>query len=263
MKIKNSYFLLTLLFLILMISCKSPADKKSEEGTKEEEAAEIVAEPNTLTQSEIDEGWVLLFDGTTPTGWRGYNQETFPDGGWEVVDGTLHCIGSGRGEAGGTGGNIITDKKYKWFEFQLEWKIGEGGNSGIFYLTQEKPDQDIWKSSPEMQVLDNERHPDGRDSIHQAGALYDLIAAVPQNTNPAGEWNHVKILIYKGLVEHWQNGEKVVEYHLWTQDWKDMVLNSKFSECPDFVEPAEEGYIGLQDHGDDVWYRSIKIKVLE
>ncbi|MCK4345693.1 MAG: DUF1080 domain-containing protein [Bacteroidales bacterium] len=250
MKTKSLLFLLSFVFVLFMVSCKSSTTDKTTEEAVEEEV--------------VEEVWTSLFDGETSTGWRGYNQESFPEGGWEIVDGTLHCIGSGRGEAGGKkGGDIITEKKYKWFEFQLEWKISEGGNSGIFYLAQEKPDQPIWKSSPEMQVIDNEGHPDGRDSTHQAGALYDLIAAVPQNAKPPGEWNQVKILIYKGLVEHWQNGEKVVEYHLWTQDWTDMVLKSKFSEYPDFVEPAEEGYIGLQDHGDDVWYRNIKIKILE
>ncbi len=171
-------------------------------------------------------------------------------------------MSTGKGEAGG-GGDIITKKMYKNFELSLEWKVSEGGNSGIFYLAQEKPDQPIWKSAPEMQILDNEKHPDaklGVDGNRCAGALYDLIPGNKEIVKPVGEWNHVKVLVYKGTVVHWVNGENVLEYHLWTDDWKNMVLNSKFKDYEDFLNTAEEGYIGLQDHGDDVWFRNIKIK---
>jgi len=139
---------------------------------------------NTLTQAEIDEGWTLLFDGETADHWRGYNKESFPDKGWVVENGTLHVIGSGKGEAGG-GGDIITKKIFKNFELSLEWMVSEGGNSGIFYLAQEKPDQPIWKSAPEMQILDNAKHPDaklGVDGNRAAGALYDLIPAKPSKS---------------------------------------------------------------------------------
>lgn len=255
MKMRIFITLFSFTFLVFMTGC--------EFGTKTSDKGALKTLGILEAAEEMEEEWITLFDGETSEGWHGYNEETFPEAGWEIVDGTLQCVGSGRGEAGGEGGDIITDKKYKWFELEMEWKISEGGNSGIFYLIQEKPDQEIWKSSPEMQVLDNEGHTDGRELSHQAGSLYDLIAADPQNAKPVGEWNHVKLLIYKGLVEHWQNGKKVVEYHLWTDDWNTMVMNSKFKDYPDFVNPAEEGYIGLQDHGDDVWYRNIKIKILE
>jgi hypothetical protein len=181
-----------------------------------------------------------------------------------VEDGTLHVVGSGRGEAGG-GGDIITTQKYGNFELSLEWKVSEGGNSGIFYLAQEIEGEPIWKSSPEMQILDNERHADaklGKDGNRQAGSLYDLIPAVPQNAKPAGEWNEVRIMVYKGTVVHYMNGEQVLEYHLWTDDWNTMVENSKFKDYEWFKNTATEGYIGLQDHGDDVWFRNIKIKEL-
>jgi hypothetical protein len=220
--------------------------------------------PNTLTQSEIDDGWVLLFDGETSDGWRSYNGDAFPEKGWVIEDGTIHVIGSGKGEAGG-GGDIVYDKPFRNFELELEWKVSEGGNSGIFYLAKEIPGTPIWKSAPEMQILDNEKHPDarlGKDGNRQAGALYDLIPAVPQNANPAGEWNKVGILVYNGTVVHFMNGEKVLEYHLWTDDWYEMVANSKFKDWEEFINTAEEGYIGLQDHGDDVWFRNIKIKEL-
>jgi hypothetical protein len=213
-----------------------------------------------------DEGWITLFDGTSTEGWRGYNQATFPEKGWEVVDGTLHCIGSGMGEAGG-GGDIVYDKKFSNFDLKLEWKVSEGGNSGIFYLGQEGPEWDvIYKTAPEMQILDNERHPDaqaGKDGNRQAGSLYDLIPAVPQNTKPAGEWNTVEIKVYQGSVWHIQNGETVLEYHLWTPDWNALVAGSKFPALnPDWAKVATEGYIALQDHGNDVWFRNIKIKEL-
>lgn len=220
------------------------------------------AGPNQLTQEEMEEGWELLFDGETTEHFRGYGMDNFPEKGWKVEDGTLHVIGTGKGEAGG-GGDIITREKYGNFELSLEWKVSEGGNSGIFYLAQEKPDQPIWKSAPEMQILDNEKHPDaklGVDGNRAAGSLYDLIPGDESAVKPVGEWNHVKILVYKGTVVHWVNDKNVLEYHLWTKDWEEMVKNSKFKEYEDFLNPAKEGYIGLQDHGDDVWFRNIKIK---
>ncbi len=224
---------------------------------------DTIAAVNTLTDAEMADGWILMFDGQTPGKWRGYNKDHFPTG-WAVTDGTLQCKSSGRGEAGAQdGGDIIYDEKFQNFELSLEWKISEGGNSGILYLAQEIPDKAIWQSAPEMQVLDNTKHPDGRDGVHSAGALYDMIGVDQSKVKPVGEWNQAKLLVYKGLVEHWLNGEKVVEYHLWTPEWKEMVAKSKFPQYnPDWVNVAQEGFIGLQDHGDDVWYRNIKIKKL-
>jgi hypothetical protein len=212
-----------------------------------------------------DDGFVSIFDGKTTTGWRGYNKPAFPAEGWEVVDGTLHCIESGTGEAG-NGGDIIYDTKLSNFELDLEWKIGKGGNSGIFILAQEIPNEPIWKSAPEMQVLDNDNHPDaklGKDGNRMAGSLYDLVPAKPQNAKPFGEWNHIHILCYQGTVVYSMNGANVVEYHLWTEDWKKMISDSKFKDFPNFLNPAKEGFIGLQDHGNDVWYKNIKLKILQ
>ncbi len=219
--------------------------------------------PNQLTKKEKAEGWVLLFDGTTTTGWRGNNRPDFPKG-WEVVDGTLHCKGSGEGEAGAKdGGDILYDKKFSNFRLKLDWKISKGGNSGIFYLGREVKGWPIYKTAPEMQILDNERHPDaraGKDGNRMAGSLYDLIPAVPQNAKPAGEWNSIEIEVYQGSVWHRQNGKTVLEYHLWTDDWKKMVANSKFPKLnPDWANVAKSGVIALQDHGNDVWFRNIKI----
>lgn len=254
----------------LMGSCgenKTGAENEDTQTTQEAATAEVSTEagPNELSEKEKEDGWELLFDGETTEGWRGYLKDEFPSQGWTIEDGALKVIGSGAGEAGG-GGDIIFDEKFKDFELSLEWKVSEGGNSGIFYLAQEIEGEPIFTSAPEMQILDNERHPDarlGKDGNRMAGSLYDLIPAKPQNAKPAGEWNKVNIIVYRGTVVHFQNDEQVVEYHLWTDDWKEMVADSKFKDWENFINAGGEdrtGYIGLQDHGDDVWFRNIKIK---
>jgi len=249
----NYFLMISTLFIIaglLVISCKS----------------ESPAGPNELTQAEIDEGWILLFDGASTEGWRGYNKEAFPESGWTIEDGTLKCQHSGTGEAG-AGGDVLYNKKFKNFHLKLEWMIEEGGNSGIFYLGQETPDQKIWYTAPEMQILDNNSdHPDnflGVDGNRRAGSLYDLIAPVPQNAKGAMEWNSVELYVFEGTIVHFMNGEKVMEYHLWTDEWNDMIAKSKFPKHnPDWANVAKEGYISLQDHGHATWFRSIKIREL-
>jgi hypothetical protein len=258
---KKILFILTI--ALVMTSFKNSGTPAKDQGHKNAITAPDSTALNTLTAREAKDGLVLLFDGKTTDKWRGYDKKDFPKG-WEIADNAMHCIGSGRGEAG-QGGDIITKEKFKNFELTLEWKISEGGNSGIFYLAQEIPGEPIWKSAPEMQVLDNAKHPDaklGVDGNRQAGSLYDLIPAKPQNAKPAGEWNTVKIMVYKGSVVHYQNDVKVLEYHLWTDDWKKMCADSKFKDYSAFVNTASEGFIGLQDHGDDVWFRNIKIRKL-
>jgi len=226
--------------------------------------AQDTASPNTLTQQEKDNGWELLFDGETTDGWRGYNQETFPDKGWKVDDGTLVIMGAEGSEAG-TGGDIVATETYDDFILKLEWKIAEGGNSGIFYRGLEQEDQPIYWSAPEMQVLDNANHPDanrGENGNRKAGSLYDLIPAQPQTFTGHGEWQQVKIVADGSHIEHWLNGEKVVEYELWTPEWYRMLRDSKFKSHPEFGD-AHEGLIGLQDHGTTAHFRDIKIKEIE
>ena len=228
-----------------------------------------------------DANVVVLFDGTSLDGWRGYGKENVPSR-WVIEDGCLKFNGSGGGEAQtGDGGDIIyAAQKFKNFELELEWKVSKGGNSGIFYLAQEVKKEDgtyepIYISAPECQVLDNENHPDarlGKDGNRMSTSLYDMIPAKPQNAKPAGEWNKVKILCYKGTVVHYQNDEPVVEYHLWTPQWTEMLQASKFSEekwpvafnlLNNCGGENHEGYIGFQDHGDDVWFRNIKVTILD
>ena len=266
---KKFYSLSIALIFIGSIFTSCGEKKKSSEENQDVTVAEVdsVAEVNELSQKEKDEGWKLLFDGKTTEGWRGYNKDSFPSDGWIVEDGAIKVQGTGSGEAGGAG-DIIYDEQFKDFELTLEWKVSEGGNSGIFYLAQEIEDEPIYTSAPEMQILDNEKHPDarlGKDGNRQAGSLYDLIPAKPQNAKPAGEWNKISILVYRGTVVHNQNGENVLEYHLWTDNWQEMVKNSKFKDWENFLNAGGEekqGFIGLQDHGDDVWFRNIKIKKL-
>jgi len=261
--------ILTYLFMSVLVfglSCTGGQKKSDTEAEEKSAAVEETAGPNELTQAEKQEGWVLLFDGNTSNGWRGVNKQNFPAG-WEVADGTLHCKGSGRGEAGAEeGGDILYDKEFSNFHLKIDWKISEGGNSGIFYLGKEIEGWPIYRTAPEFQVLDNAKHPDallGKDGNRQAASLYDLIPAKPQNTKPAGEWNSAEILVYDGTVVHKQNGETVLEYHLWTDDWKALVAGSKFPGLnPDWADVPKSGHIALQDHGDDVWYRSIKIREL-
>lgn len=271
MKKLSNLFKITALMLLtgmLFVSCNTggKAEKEESDDAKKDEAVEETA-PNTLSAEEKEQGFVLIFDGESTEGWRGYGKDHFPAA-WIIEDGALKCQGSGRGEAGAEdGGDILYDKVFSNFHLKLEWKISEGGNSGIFYLGQETPDYDfIWKTAPEMQVLDNERHPDamlGKDGNRQAGSLYDLIPADPQNANPAGEWNSAEVICYKGTVVHKQNGETVLEYHLWTPEWEELVAGSKFPELNEnWANVAKEGYIGIQDHGDDVWFRSIKVREL-
>lgn len=230
------------------------------------------------------EGYTVIFDGKTLDGWRGYGMDEAPRS-WNVDDGAIHLVGSGTGEAQMEGGgDLIFPHKFKNFELELEYKISKGGNSGIFYLAQEAMANEdgedvylpIWQSASEYQVLDNDNHEDaklGVDGNRQSASLYDMIPAKPQNAKPYGEWNKAKITVYKGTVIHSQNGENVLEYHLWTPKWKQMLKDSKFNPDGDFPcayklminmgGENHEGYIGLQDHGDDVWYRNIRVKELE
>ncbi len=237
-----------------------------------------------LSSFPVDEdGYYVLFNGEDLTGWRTYGQdEATPR--WTVEDGAIKLSGSGGGEAQTLeGGDLLFAHKFKNFVFECEWKISKGGNSGILYLGQEVTTEKdgktvlepIYISAPEYQVLDNENHPDamlGVDGNRQSASLYDMIPANPQNSKGYDEWNTAKIMVYKGTVVHGQNGENVLEYHLWTQRWTDMLQDSKFSEkdWPLAFEllnncggEEHEGYIAFQDHGDDVWYRNIRIKLFE
>lgn len=207
--------------------------------------------PNTLTEAERAEGWRLLFDGETLEGWRGYRQADVPDG-WTVEEGSIVRVGPG--------GDLITEETFRDFELSLEWKVEPGGNSGVFYRAPLGLEE-IYRGAPEMQVLDDAGHVDGGDPLTSAGSNFGLHPAPRGVVRPAGEWNAARILVRGDHVEHWLNGEKVVEYELHSDDWRARVAASKFSEWSEYGQ-AEEGHIGLQDHGDRVWFRSIEVRRL-
>lgn len=222
---------------------------------------------NTLTQIEIDDGWILLFDGKTTDGWRGYQKETFPNA-WKIEDGSIKIQSNGnRTDENQQGGDIIFDRLFSNFHLKIEWKVSKGGNSGIFYRASEDSTFDyIWKSAAEMQVLDNTNHPDaalGKDGNRQAGSLYDLFPANPQNAYPHNEWNSAEVIAQGTNIQHIQNGEVVVEYTIGSDEMNERIAVSKWPNINEnWGDLALEGIIGLQDHGDDVWFRNIKIKEL-
>ena len=219
--------------------------------TNSSSAAASTAVTASSTQ-EQQAGWKTLFDGKTTAGWRNYKKETVGPG-WTVVDGILT-------RSGENAGDIITADKYKNFELTLDWRVSEGGNSGIMYRVTEDNDYP-WQSGPEMQILDNERHADGKLELTSAGSDFGLYPAPHSATHPAGQWNSVRLVVNGNHVEHWMNGQKVVEYELGSADWKDRVAKSKFNSMPNYGK-ASEGYIALQDHGDKVEFRNIRIRVL-
>ncbi|MFC1563653.1 DUF1080 domain-containing protein [candidate division KSB1 bacterium] len=220
---------------------------------------------NKLTSNEIDSGWKLLFDGKTTAGWRSAESDNFPEIGWEIDNGELTVLASGGSESA-NGGDIITLDKYSDFELQVDFKITEVANSGIKYFV--LPELNKGSGSAiglEYQILDDERHPDAKLGNHEGSrtlaSLYDLIKAENKYPRQIGEWNHARIISRNNNVEHWLNGRKVLEYKRGTEEYRQLVANSKYKIWKDFGE-AIEGHILLQDHGDRVSFRSIKIRVL-
>jgi hypothetical protein len=217
------------------------------------------AEPNTLTDAERAAGWKLLFDGKTTAGWRGYQRQDMPPG-WQVLDGALVRVKGGAGGKGAGGGDdIVTVEEFESFELSLEWKTVPRGNAGVLYHVSEEP-VTAWHYAPEVQILDNTAWPN-RSQRELAGACYDLYAPSKDVTRPVGEWNHLRLLVNGAHVEHWLNGEKIVEYELWSDDWNARVARSKFKDKPRFGT-FKRGPICLQDHSDRIEFRNIKIRVL-
>lgn len=216
-----------------------------------QQGAPMADATNTVSAADRAAGWRLLFDGHSLAGWRGYKSPEVPAG-WRVVDGALTRTGPG--------GDIMTTEEFGDFELELEWMVREGGNSGIFYRA--APGQaEIYHSAPEMQVLDDARHRDGRSPLTSAGSVYGLYPAPRGIVRPAGEWNAARLVVRGSEVEHWLNGTRVAAYTLNGPEWKQKVAASKFNDWPAYGQAAR-GHIGLQDHGDWVAYRNIRIRVL-
>jgi hypothetical protein len=219
---------------------------------------------NTLTAAEKKAGWQLLWDGKTTNGWRGAYMDKFPEFGWIIDNGVLNVEASGGAESR-HGGDIITVKQYSDFELTLEFKLTEGANSGLKYFVSERHDQPAGSAiGLEFQILDDDKHPDAKKGVggnRTVGSLYDLIPAENKQVNPVGEWNLARLVSKGSHVEHWLNGMKVVEYERGSQIFRALVQKSKYARWDRFGED-EKGHILLQDHGDAVYYRNIKIREL-
>jgi len=209
---------------------------------------------NTLTTKEKKEGWVLLFNGADTEGWRGYKNR--PAAGWKVENGELMCAeGNIQGRA-----DLITNEKFENFELQIDWKIGAKHNSGIIYMVTEDNGA-TYESGPEYQLIDDIGYPDKLKDVQLSGANYDMHPPTAKVVKPAGEYNHTRIVVNKGHVEHWLNGTKVVEYELWTTEWEETKTNSKWKDVANYGQSAL-GHIALQDHGGGVWFKNVKVRRL-
>jgi cytochrome c len=230
---------------------------------KKEKATPAVA-LNTLTAEEKAAGWILLFDGKTTKGWRNYNKQTIGER-WKVADGVLYLDVSNKNADGfqvGGGGDIITEAEYENYELRIEWKIAKCGNSGIIYHIHE--DAQIrypWQTGLEYQLIDDTCHPDAKFEKRRASSLYDLVMAVPVVVKPAEEWNKTRLVCKGDQVEHWLNNKKVVSVTMGSPEWKQMLPNSKWKDHPKFGT-FRKGNIGLQDHGDGISFRNIKLRKL-
>ena len=223
------------------------------------------AVPNTLTDSERAEGWQLLWDGRTTRGWRSAKGKEFPKEGWEVEDGVLSVVETGGAESR-AGGDIVTEAVYAAFDLKCEFRLTPGANSGIkYYVDTELNKAEGSAIGLEFQLLDDAAHPDaraGRDGNRTLASLYDLIpAAVGKKVKPIGEWNEARLFSSGRHVEHWLNGAKVLEYERGSEGFRKLVAESKYKDWPAFGEKPS-GPILLQDHGNRVSFRNVKVRVL-
>lgn len=237
-KIKNSIFLS--IFFVVLFACDEKKD-------------------NLLTKDEIEDGWQLLFDGKTLKGWHEYNEKGVPEN-WHVIDGCIEICGK---NAKGRG-FLVTDKQYENFELSWDWKLAKGGNSGMLYHVLEKPEYQLpYLTGPEYQLIDEPNFKGNLKDWQKLGVDYAM--HIPDttkiNVNPQGEWNNSKIVFDKGHVEHWLNGEKILEFEAWTNDWFKRKSEGKWAKAPDYGL-AKKGAICLQDHGDPASFKNIKIREL-
>lgn len=236
--------------LIGLLSCNSPKDKA------------VVNEPNTLTEDQKKDGWQLLFDGRSTTGWHTFNKPTLGSA-WKAEDGTLHLEGSKtNGWQTLNGGDIIFEKEYKNFDLKVDWKVPPGGNSGVMFYSQEGPQYEYpWQTGIESQVLDNKDAGDAKIIKCKGGDLYDLVSCKVDVVKPAGQWNELEIISKNGNLNLILNGTEVISTTIWDDNWKQLIAATKFKDMPGFGM-FKSGKIALQDEGNDVWYRNIMIKEL-
>jgi hypothetical protein len=214
--------------------------------------------PAEATQNSGE--WTMLFNGRNLDGWRSYGEDAAgPE--WVVEDGAI-VLDVDENTSDMTGGDLITEQQYENFELELDWKISEGGNSGLLFGVREIEGQVVaYETGIEMQILDDDRHRDGNTAETSAGACYALYAPVDKVLRPVGEFNQVRLIVNDGQVEHWLNGRKIVEYLIGSDDWQARIANSKFADWEHFAK-YRRGHIALQDHTDRVWFRNIRIREL-
>lgn len=245
------------LLLLSFCTCLFMACKNE---PKEEKELIVENEEKVTMEKETNDEWTILFDGSSFDNWRGYlSDEMHPE--WSIEDGAMAFTPGPQG-----GKNIITKDTYKNFVLSLEWKVSEAGNSGIFWgVFEDEKYPEAYLTGPEIQVLDNDKHPDSfvANGTHKAGSLYDMIGCPPEHVNAAGEWNLCVIEVNQdaNLAKVSMNGTEVMSFPLHGEEWEKMVANSKFKDWEGFGK-YKTGHIGLQDHSDKVWYRNIKIKII-
>ncbi|MBS1607279.1 MAG: DUF1080 domain-containing protein [Bacteroidetes bacterium] len=263
--IKTRLFL-SAITAVSLLACNNSSDSSAE--SKKDTSAATTATTATvslvspLTEQEKADGWQLLFDGTSK-GWHKYHGGSIESAGW-VADSTLH-FDAAKAEQNKNGADIVTDDEFENFDLKLDVKIDTGGNSGVMFLVHEGEDSakyyNTYFTGPEMQVLDNAKHPDSKIRKHRAGDLYDLIACAKEVAKPALEWNEYEIKIDSAKLNMFVNGTNVVSTTLWDDKWNKLVAGSKFKQWPEFAK-AKKGRFALQDHGHNVWFRNIRVKKL-
>lgn len=205
------------------------------------------------------DGWVDLFDGATLDGWRGYGRADVPSA-WRAEGGAIRLV-----PGTGDGGDLVAEGTWGDFELELDWRLAACGNSGVFYRGEERPGGPVYQTAPEYQLLDDACHPDGVYPSHRAGAVYDLYVPTAAAARPAGEWNRTRIVARGAHVEHWLNGQKVAEAEMGSPDWDARVAASKFRNAGAFpgFGTYRSGVIALQDHGDELWVRAVRVRPLD
>jgi hypothetical protein len=238
--------------LLAMAACNNANNQNSNA-----DSTSMNGDSSTATTATSDTAWTPLFNGNSLSNWHDYGKNA-PDNTWQVDSNTIHLV-----PKKGEGGDLVTNDTYGNFDLKLQWKISKGGNSGILFYVQEDTSKykESYFTGPEMQVLDNNGHPDAKIIKHRAGDLYDLITSKPETVKPVGEWNDVEIRSQDSTLTFWLNGTQVVTTKLWDDNWKKMVAGSKFKQWPDFGT-FKEGHIALQNHGNEVWFRNIEIRKL-
>jgi hypothetical protein len=215
----------------------------------------MVDSSNTLSADEKAQGWVSLFDGKTLDGWRGYQHKSIAA--WEAADGTIHCNGH---KEGAPATDLITNDEYDNFELSIEWKIAPASNSGIMFHVNEN-NAYTFQSGPEYQIIDDEGWPGKLEDWQHTGCNYAMQVPATRPVKPVGQWNSTKIVVNGAHVEHWLNGEKILEYELWSPEWKKQKAAGKWKDDADYGM-SKTGHIALQYHGGDVWFRDIRLKKL-